>query len=182
MRIISGSRKGRKIKAPKTGLRPLSDRAKEALFNILAVKTPDSKFLDLFAGSGSVGLEALSRGASIAFFVEKNRKSVDVIRQNIKDLDFDDRTEVYSMDVDHSLKIFRNNNAKFDIIFLGAPYGSPDLGSALEFLGECGIINPSGVIIAEHRFKSVLKKRIGHLEQFREERYGETIFSFYKEV
>src|SRR3989339_82784 len=151
MRIIAGSRKGRKVEAPKTNLRPLSDQAKESLFNILINKVGDSDFLDLFAGSGSVGLEALSRGARLSIFVEKDRKAVETIRKNIEALDFFDRSEVYSLDVTSGLKILHKNNAKFDIIFVGAPYGSPDLIKALNFLGGSNMLKPNGVVIAEHR-------------------------------
>lgn len=181
MRIISGSRKGRKIEVPKTNLRPLSDQAKESLFNILMNKVPDCDFLDLFAGSGSVGFEALSRGARLSIFVEKDRKAVETIRKNIENLDFLDRCEVYLLDVFSAIKILYKNNAKFDIIFLGAPYGSPDLLKALQFLGDSGMLKPNGVLIAEHRFKSVLEDQVGVLNKVREERYGDTVFSFYKE-
>ena len=181
MRIISGSAKGRKIKVPKTTLRPLSDQAREALFNILAKIVPDSTFLDLFAGSGAVGLEALSRGATLSMFVEKERKAVEVIRQNIEELGFSDRSEVYSVDVLRALKIFQNNGAKFDIIFMGAPYGSPDLIKGLGILGESAFLNPNGIVIAEHRFKSKLEDSYGTIIKFREARYGDTVFSFYKE-
>lgn len=181
MRVISGSAKGRKIKVPKTNLRPLSDQAREALFNILAAKVPDCDFLDLFAGSGSVGLEALSRGARLSIFVEMHRKSVEVIRENLSDLGFSDRAEVFAIDVLRAIKIFTQKGAKFDIIFLGAPYGSPDLRKVLELIGNHKLLRPKGVIIAEHRFKSVLDDAFGNLTQFREERYGDTIFTFYKE-
>jgi len=180
MRIISGSARGRKIKVPKTTLRPLSDQARESLFNILAKLVPDSIFLDLFAGSGAVGLEALSRGAKLSMFVERERKAVEVIRENIEDLGFSDRSEVYSIDALRALKIFQKNNAKFDIIFMGAPYGSPDLAKALKFIGESGFLSPNGVLIAEHRFKSILEDVYGVLKKIREERYGDTVFSFYK--
>lgn len=182
MRIISGSARGRKIKVPKTSLRPLSDQAREALFNILAAKVPDCDFLDLFAGTGSVGLEALSRGARLSIFVEIHRKSVDVIRENLSDLGFSDRSEVFALDVLRGIKIFAQKEAKFDIIFLGAPYGSPDLKKALELIGSHKLLKPKGVLIAEHRFKSVLDDICGNLAKFREERYGDTIFTFYSSI
>lgn len=180
MRIIAGAAKGRIIKAPKTGLRPLSDQAREALFNILALLVGDSTFLDLFAGSGAVGLEALSRGARMAFFVERERKMVEAIRRNLDALSFNDRAEVFSLDVLSALKIFQKKGAKFDIIFLGAPYGSPDLINALEQIGGASILNLRGVVIAEHRAKTELAPKVGSLEKVRVERYGDTVFSFYK--
>lgn len=182
MRIIAGLAKGRKLKVPKTTLRPLSDQARESLFNILINKTADSVFLDLFAGSGAVGLEALSRGAKLAIFVEKDRKAVATIRENIHDLGFSDRSEVFSVDVSRALNIFQKNNGKFDIIFMGAPYGSPDLISGLKFIGEVGFLSPNGVLIAEHRHKTNLEEEYGSLKKIREQRYGDTVFSFYKET
>lgn len=180
MRIIAGTAKGRIIKAPKTGLRPLSDQAREALFNILAPVVGDSVFLDLFAGSGAVGLEALSRGARMAFFVENQRKMVEAIRNNLEVLSFSDRAEIFSLDVLSALKIFQKKDAKFDIIFLGAPYGSPDLLRALELIGGAKVLSFNNVVIAEHRAKTELDPKIGSLEKVRVERYGDTVFSFYK--
>ncbi|OGC15229.1 16S rRNA (guanine(966)-N(2))-methyltransferase RsmD, partial [candidate division WOR-1 bacterium RIFOXYB2_FULL_36_35] len=180
MRIISGSRKGRKLKVPKTDLRPLSDQAKESLFNILASDIPDSDFLDLFAGSGSVGIEALSREARLSIFVEKDRKAVSVIRENLEDLGLSDRAEVFAIDVFQALKILYKKQAKFDIIFLGAPYGSLFLLKSLQFLGEFNLLKPKGIIIAEHRAKSSLDGTIGYLDKLREHKCGDTLFSFYK--
>ena len=127
-----------------------------------------------------MGLEALSRGARLAIFVEKERKAVAAIRANIEALSFADRAEVYSLDVSSALKILQKNSAKFDIIFLGAPYGSPDLLKALTYLGEFNLLKQNGILIAEHRYKSNLEDRIGALIRIREERYGDTIFTFYK--
>ncbi|OGC19711.1 16S rRNA (guanine(966)-N(2))-methyltransferase RsmD [candidate division WOR-1 bacterium RIFOXYB2_FULL_37_13] len=180
MRIISGSCKGRKLKVPKTDLRPLSDQAKESLFNILAADVPDSDFLDLFAGSGSVGIEALSRGARLSIFVEKDKKAVSVIRENLEMLELSDRAELFLLDVLQALKILYKKRAKFDIIFLGAPYGSPFLLKSLQFLGEFNLLKPNGIIIAEHRAKSSLDGAIGHLDKLREHKCGDTLFSFYK--
>jgi len=180
MRVISGTAKGRTIKVPKTKLRPLSDQAKEALFNILMQKVPGSSFLDLFAGSGSVGIEALSRGAKTAFFVEHDRKSVAVIKENLQLLGFLDASEVFSLDVVKALKIFQKSNGKFDIIFIGAPYGSDALEKAMAFIGENSLLKENGVVVAEHRFKHFLEDSFGSIKKIREERYGDTLFSFYK--
>jgi 16S rRNA (guanine(966)-N(2))-methyltransferase RsmD len=180
MRVIAGIKKGKSLKSPKGKIRPLSDQAKESLFNILAPIVSGSYFLDLFAGTGSVGIEALSRGATLSIFVELDKKTVQVIRANLADCGFTDRSEVYALDVIRALRILKRKEAKFDIIFIGAPYGSPNLEKALEELAGGDLLKSEGVVIAEHRFKHDLPSEFGVLKQVREVRYGDTILEFYK--
>jgi len=184
MRIISGKAKGRRLKAPKLSkgrrLRPLTDRAKEALFNILGSKVVDANFLDLFAGTGAVGIEALSRGARVAFFVERDRKTVETIRENLKTADLYEAAEIYGLDVRRAIKLLNSKGAKFDIIFMGAPYDSPLLEESLKRLSETSLLRPEGVVIAEHRNKQVLAENFNNLSKFRDARYGDTILSFYR--
>jgi 16S rRNA (guanine(966)-N(2))-methyltransferase RsmD len=153
MRVISGKAKGRKLKSPKLSrgrrVRPLSDQAKEALFNILGAKVVDSHFLDLFAGTGAVGIEALSRGARISIFVELDRKVVATIRENLDITELGDSAEVYSLDVLRAIKVLDSKGAKFDVIFLGAPYGSPNLNKAMELISASGLVAPGGILVAE---------------------------------
>jgi 16S rRNA (guanine(966)-N(2))-methyltransferase RsmD len=139
----------------------------------------DSYFLDLFAGTGAVGIEALSRGAKLAFFVELNRKVAALIRQNLEAAAFADCAEVYAVDVIRSLNLLQAKGAKFDIIFLGAPYDSPLLEKALSKIAESEIVQASGVVIAEHRKQHVLQAEYGKLNLRRDARYGETVLSFY---
>ncbi len=171
------------MKGPKRGwrVRPLTDQVREALFNILGARVVDSSFLDLFAGTGAVGIEALSRGASIALFVEMNRQVVAMIRENIELAGFADRTEVYAVDVLRAINILRGKRASFDIIFLGAPYDSPVLEKALDKLAEASLLKPDGLLIAEHRKHQPVAQSYGRYEKCREARYGETMLSFYKE-
>jgi 16S rRNA (guanine(966)-N(2))-methyltransferase RsmD len=172
------------LKTPRQarGVRPLTDQARGALFNILAAKVPDAVFLDLFAGTGAVGIEALSRGAKIAIFVELNRPVVSLIRQNLELTGFSDRAEVYAVDVIRGLNLLHSKGAKFDIIFMGAPYDSPVLEKALNKLAETDLLNPDGILIAEHRKQQVLAEKYGGLSNFREARYGETVMTFYRMV
>jgi 16S rRNA (guanine966-N2)-methyltransferase len=182
LRVISGTARGKLLKVPKGNIRPLTERARAALFNILMNKVGESDFLDLFAGSGAVGIEALSRGARLAMFVEMDKKSVPVIWENLKSTGFSDRAEVFAVPVSHALKILDKKGAKFDIIFLGAPYGSSNLIDALKFIGDTVPLKEKGVVIAEHRFKYDPGDDYGSLKKFREERYGDTVFSFYSAV
>lgn len=179
MRVIAGTAKGKTLKSPKGNTRPLSSQAKEALFNILQNKISDSYFLDLFAGSGAVGIEALSRGATLSIFVELDKKTVQVIRDNLESCNFTDRTEVYVLDVVRALKILKRKEAKFDIIFIGAPYGSPNLERAVQELSDGTLLNPNGIVIAEHRKQHKLEDEYSALKIIRETRYGETVLKFY---
>lgn len=139
----------------------------------------ESYFLDLFAGTGAVGIEALSRGAKIAFFVELNRKVVALIRENLETAAFSDRAEVYAVDVIRALNLLDSKGAKFDIVFIGAPYDSPVLEKALNKISETGILKEDGVVIAEHRKQHQIADGYGGLKLFRENRYGETVLSFF---
>ena len=184
MRVIGGKAKGKKLKFPKLSknkkIRPLTDQAREALFNILVTQVEGCKFLDLFAGTGAVGIEALSRGAAISFFVEANKKVVDVIRDNLEITGFSDQSEVYSLDVLRAVKLFDNKKAAFDLIFIGAPYGSPILEETLKALSTASIINSKSIIIAEHRSNHKLSDSYNELKVYRESKYGDTVLSFYK--
>jgi len=183
MRVIAGKSKGKKLKYPKLAkgkVRPLTDQAREALFNILGERVPESYFLDLFAGTGAVGIEALSRGATLAIFVEVNKRVVQVIRENLEIAGVSDRAEVYSVDALRAIKILDSKKARFDVIFIGPPYGSPALEEAMEKISNCGVLNKDGIIIAEHRAKQNIKEEFGNLKLVRSNRYGDTRLSFYK--
>jgi 16S rRNA (guanine(966)-N(2))-methyltransferase RsmD len=169
------------LKTPRKarGVRPLTDQARGALFNILAGKAVDCSFLDLFAGTGAVGIEALSRGAKIAIFVELSRPMVSLIRENLELTGFSDHAEVYAVDVIRALNLLNGKGARFDIIFMGAPYDSPVLEKAINKLSETELLNVEGVVVAEHRKQHELQAVYGKLKSFREARYGETVLSFY---
>ncbi|MFA5839370.1 MAG: 16S rRNA (guanine(966)-N(2))-methyltransferase RsmD [Candidatus Margulisiibacteriota bacterium] len=168
------------MKVPPGNIRPLSSQAKEALFNILQTRIADCLFLDLFAGSGAVGIEALSRGATEAIFIELDKKSANIIRENCAACGFSKQAEVYATDVLQSLKILQRKESKFDIIFIGAPYDSPALEKVLLLIGDSDLLNQSGIVIAEHRKQHQLADKFGSLALFRQERYGETVFNFYE--
>ena len=184
MRVIGGTAKGRALKTALLGggkkIRPLSDQAKEALFNILAPVIEDCSFLDLFAGSGQVGIEALSRGAKICMFCEKEGRAVRVIKDNLELCGFSDRAEVFALDVLNAISVLERNKAVFDLIFIGAPYGQKILLDTLEKISESGILKGDGTVIAEHTKRQEVAQKYGGLKKFRENRYGDTVFSFYR--
>lgn len=150
------------------------------MFNILQGRTEGIRFLDLFAGSGAVGIEALSRGADQAVFVEHNRQAVRVIEQNLENTGLGRAAVIMAQEVGRALKLLRAQGKRFDIVFLGAPYDSPDLTQALEFLGEDSLISEDGLVIAEHRRQHKIAPEYGRLKSVRETRYGETVLTFFR--
>lgn len=183
MKVIAGLAKGKQLKFPKNSkgkrIRPLTSAAKEALFNILAPRISGSFFLDLFAGTGAVGIEALSRGAELAIFVELERKIADTIRQNLEITGFSDKAEIYNLDALKAIQLIDRNKGKFNIIFIGAPYGSSILEKALAGISVSQIVGQDGIVIAEHRSRDPVKDSYGGLIKYRDARYGDTMFSFY---
>lgn len=183
MKVLAGSAKGRNLKFPKLPqgkrLRPLTGQAKAALFNILVEENVDARFLDLFSGTGSVGIEALSRGAKLAFFVELERKVVETLRENLAMTGFSDRSEVLNLDVIKAISVIDRDGGKFDIIFIGAPYNNPILIEALKKISGTKILADKGILVAEHNTKTPVDEEYGNLKKFRDSRYGDTILSFY---
>lgn len=127
-----------------------------------------------------MGIEALSRGAGKAIFVELNRKAVSVIRQNLEETRLKEQAEVYAVDAVRALNLLGRKKSRFDIVFLGAPYDSPELEKAMEKIGGGDLLSSSGVVIAEHRKQHKLQEEYGKLKSVRETRYGETVLTFYE--
>jgi 16S rRNA (guanine(966)-N(2))-methyltransferase RsmD len=171
MRIIAGKARGRILKTTKgTKTRPTQDRVKEALFNIITPFVPGAYGIDLFSGTGNLGLEALSRGAEHFVFVEKNSKNIKVIKENIKNCDFIDKAVVYKSDVYEYLSISKE---KYDLILMDPPYGKDLVSKALEIISERGLVKRDGIIVIEHR----ANESIGVNTEFRffkEKIYGDT--------
>lgn len=150
MRVISGSARGLKLKAPEgLNTRPTTDRIKESLFNIIAADLYDSVFLDLFSGSGAIGIEALSRGARKAVMVDSDFKSIKVIKANLKAARVENRAEVLTCDVSSAISNIGKRNDKFDIIFMDPPYNRDFIKNTLEYIVKADILSDEGYIIAE---------------------------------
>jgi len=178
VRVISGIAKGKKLKAPLRA-RPLTDRVREALYNILRQRVLGSSFLDLFAGSGAVGIEALSRGARQSHFVEINRQACSIIRENLQATGFADQAIILNLDASKGVNLLARQQLKFDIIFVGAPYDSFELEQVLLKIAQEEILVPGGILIAEHRKQHLLLEEYGSLKAFRQANYGETVLNFY---
>jgi 16S rRNA (guanine(966)-N(2))-methyltransferase RsmD len=177
MRIISGKYKGRLIKMPK-GIRPTQDKVRKALFDILG-DIEGLSFLELFAGSGAVGLEAASRGAKKVIFVEKDWECLRRIQEVLSVIRLSGYPVIRS-DAIEAIKKLAKKTEKFDIIFMDPPYYGDLAKKTLQSLEACDILARSGLIIVQHFKKDDLPETLGVLSLFRQSRYGDTILSFYR--
>lgn len=177
MRVTGGTGKGRRLKAPPgPGVRPTSDKVKQALFNILGEKVAGAAFLDLFAGAGGIGIEALSRGAARVVFVDDSRRSLEVIQENIVQTGFGDRAEVVASRAEAYL---RRTTERFDVLFLDPPYAE-ELKPLLELISGAEVLRPDAIVLAEHFRKQPSPEKPGALTLYREAKYGDTVLAFYK--
>ena len=183
MRVITGQAKGRRLKAPKgMNTRPTSDRTKESLFNIIGDKVTKADILDLYAGTGALGIEALSRGADRAVFVEKDPSVVRIIMENLELTGFSGQAEVICRGADDAVGYFAAHAKNFDIIFLDPPYMRNMLQKTLETLAKYEIVAPGGWVITESSKLDLLPDKFGKLNKIRQEKYGDTVLSFYQEM
>jgi 16S rRNA (guanine(966)-N(2))-methyltransferase RsmD len=180
MRVIAGHAKGVQLVSPKgLFIRPLSDRAKEALFSLL--KDLHSKtFLDLFAGTGQVGIEALSRGVEWAAFVEKRKEAVRTIHENLRRTGLSSRAKVLLSDALDGLRRLSKEDNRFDIIFVGPPQFRGFIPKTMRKIQETNVLERSGLVIAQYSRHENIPKKIDRLEQVDERHYGDTVFGFFK--
>ncbi|MBZ5661738.1 MAG: 16S rRNA (guanine(966)-N(2))-methyltransferase RsmD [Acidobacteriia bacterium] len=182
MRVIGGKFRSRTLRSLKgLELRPSSDRLRETLFNILGQAVQGAVFIDLYAGTGAVGIEALSRGARSACFVERHAPAVALIRRNLDSLGIGREAEILAMDVLRGLKRLEARHVHADFIFLDPPYAAAEeYENVLEFLGDSPLLAPGGRVIAEHLKKCPLPERAGELELARVVTQGDAALSFYR--
>ena len=181
MRVVAGRIKGRRLKAPPgQRVRPTPAKVKEALFSILADHMVGARVLDLFAGTGGIGIEALSRGAEHVDFVEQHHGSLQTLRNNIKECGLASRTRIHRNNVLSFLRKMRSSITPFDIVFADPPYHTGILTKLLPLLSRGDMITRTDIMIIEHFHKINLPERIGHLYRFRADRYGDTVISFYR--
>jgi 16S rRNA (guanine(966)-N(2))-methyltransferase RsmD len=175
MRIIAGAYKGRNLKSPPSlEVRPTSDRLRETLFNVIAPRIEDVRFLDLCAGSGAVGIEALSRGASYATFVDRSRRSCTLIESNLKLCRVpEEQGEIYCAEAYEFLK---QTDSRWDIIYFDPPY-KDEYVRTLELVER--VLDDDGLLIAEHHHKTKLPDTVGKLHRARVLKQGDSALSFY---
>ena len=181
MRVIAGSARSVPLITPK-GLetRPTSDQIKETLFNMLQGYVEGSNFLDLFAGSGQIGVEALSRGAGRAVVIEQDKEALRIIIENINNLSLENKCRAYKNDVFRAIEILDRKNEKFDIIFMDPPYKENISAQTIEKISESNILSEEGIIISEHSTYEKLENTIGNFVKYDERDYNKKIISFYR--
>jgi 16S rRNA (guanine966-N2)-methyltransferase len=182
MRVIAGKYRSRVLKsAGKLRLRPTSDRLRETLFNVLGALVEESLFVDLFAGTGAIGIEALSRGAREAIFVESHPSGTRLIRQNLESLGIRAGAEVIEADAVRGLENLSARRLAADFVFLDPPYeNGEDYVRVLDFLDASHLIAPRGLVIVEHRNSMELPERFDRLECSRILEQGDAALSFYR--
>ena len=181
MRVITGSIKGQRLKTVRNrALRPTAGKVREALFDILRNEIPGSVFLDLYAGTGGVGIEALSRGAAHAIFVESNRAAFKALRQNIRHSGFETKAATFEMTAAQFIRSKALHHMRFDIFFLDPPYHGSELKKVLPLLIRSDMIKPEGLMIIEHFHKTDLESTIGLLRKRRTYVYGDSCLSVYQ--
>ena len=182
MRVIGGNARGRRLKVPRGHtLRPTAARVKEALFNILPHDLSGFKVLDLFAGTGNVTIEALSRGAGEGILVDSSAETGKVIRENLRRLNLIDRTKVWITPVARALRVLARRGETFDLIFLDPPYEYQWIDRTLKIIAQEGLLRTSGVLIAEHSIREKVEPRYGGLALNDQRRYGSTLLSFFRQ-
>src|SRR3954471_16461125 len=184
MRIIAGKYRSRQIQTvPGNDVRPTTDMLRETLFNVVAAARPieDTVWLDVYAGSGAVGIEALSRGAREAYFVESSRKAVAVIRKNIAALEIESGWEIVERDADAALRRLDSPAIACDVCFIDPPYAEEEkYEDTLGFLSQSQMIGPQSLVIAEHSKRYDPGDQVGALVRFRKLQQGDAVLSFYR--
>ncbi|MEE9543657.1 MAG: 16S rRNA (guanine(966)-N(2))-methyltransferase RsmD [Thermodesulfobacteriota bacterium] len=187
MRVVGGELKGRKLKTFKgSAIRPTTDKVREAVFNILSPLLPVTRALDLYAGTGAMGIEALSRGVKELFFVDTSPRAVSVIKDNLETLGLDSKTRVYKKDVKSAINSFSENGVLFDLIFIDPPYEAGLLMGTLGLIAgkndSDSILNPGGVIVTESSKRDPIDKESvpKSLELIDSRRYGDNQINIFR--
>jgi len=182
LRIIAGQFRGRKLQSlPGNDVRPTADKVKGALFNMIGPYFEGGKGLDLFAGTGSLGIEALSRGMEQVVFVDRHRLAIRLIQSNLRTLGLERQAEVYHLDAQSALRRFVQEGRQFDVVFLDPPYHLE--AAPLVWLQEAGeeqLLAPEAVVVLEHDARVAVPEEVGTLKQVKQRRYGHTMLTIYR--
>lgn len=183
MRIIAGKAKGHKLIPPATmETRPTLDRVKEAMFSMIQGYIPDAIVIDVFAGTGSLGLEAASRGAKQVYLVDKSSVTYPLLAENVKKLKFGDFCTTLNMDSYEALNRMVDNKVKFDIIFIDPPYCKEMIPEAIKIVQENGLLNNDGIIVTKIDTIEEIYKGYKNIMLSRSKKYGNTTVCFYNYV
>jgi len=180
VRVVAGEAKGRPLKAvPGKGTRPTTDKVKEAIFSMIGPFFDGGVALDLFAGTGGLAIESLSRGAERAIFVDADAKSIEVVRANLKATGFEKKSEVYRNDAERALKVLAKRDTAFDLVFLDPPYRMKNGDELLLRMEESGLLQPGAVIVLEYESSYEYPEAFGSFSLRRKAVYGDTAVSIY---
>lgn len=180
MRVIAGSARGRRLRAPAgADIRPTSDKVRGAIFNLLSARFPweGRRLLDLFAGTGALGIEALSRGAAVVTFVDTSSQALDLVRANLEACGFADQARVVRSKVPAFLRRLAEQGDTVDGVFLDPPYGEGLVAATLTSLAQAAILTPEAWVVVEHAADEALPDDLGHLELTRSWLYGKSAVS-----
>ncbi|RAR45100.1 16S rRNA (guanine(966)-N(2))-methyltransferase RsmD [Paenibacillus sp. MDMC362] len=181
MRVVSGSAKGRPLKSvPGTSTRPTTDKVKESIFSMIGPYFEGGALLDLFAGTGGLGIEALSRGMDRAVFIDVEPKSISTIKDNLRAARLEDRAEVYRNDAGRALKALEKRGYSFDLVFLDPPYRFKNGDELMLDMAERGLLQDSAVVVLEYESSYNYPEKFGDFCCFRTAKYGETAISIYR--
>ncbi|PGE19304.1 16S rRNA (guanine(966)-N(2))-methyltransferase RsmD [Bacillus toyonensis] len=181
MRVVSGKCKGHPLKAvPGNTTRPTTDKIKESIFNMIGPYFDGGTALDLFGGSGGLGIEAISRGIEKTIFVDRDSKAIKVIHQNLESCRIHEQAEVYRNDAERAVKALIKREMSFDLILIDPPYKDQKIVSLISVMDQHGLLHRDGLIMSEHGNDVVLPDSIGNLVKVRAENYGITAISIYK--
>ena len=180
MRVIAGKAKGIQLNTPEGMLtRPTTDRVKEALFSIIQFELPGARVLDLFGGTGQLGIEALSRGASNAVFVDSRREACQLIRSNLKKTHLEDQATVVQSDY---MEVLNRSTGLFEIVLLDPPYAEVFLENAIKKITEIDILQSGGIIVAERPFGKELPWEFEGFTRSRDYKYGKIMLTLYRKL
>jgi 16S rRNA (guanine966-N2)-methyltransferase len=186
LRVISGSARGRRLLSPPNyRIRPTADRVKESLFNILGNLTggfDQCRVLDVFAGSGNLGIEALSRGAAQAVFIDNHKDSVALILKNLRLLGFEERARVIEKEAIPALRYLEKREDPFHLVFIDPPYRLGLAEKVLDYLSTSGLIDEKAIVIAEFSAGEVIPSAFGALQEFDRRVYGDTSIALFHKV
>jgi len=179
LRIISGSLRGKKLHTVRgMKVRPTADRLRESIFNILSPRIHKAVVLDLFAGTGAFGIEAISRGAESAVFIDNSREALSVIARNIEACAFSNRTKIIKWDIARNLNCIKSFNQAFNLVFIDPPYSQGLINPSLLNLFKSGSLATGALVVLEHAAAEPLPAELGAFEIDDQRRYGKTLVSF----
>lgn len=179
VRVIGGERRGKRLLSVRgLATRPTADRVREAIYNIISSRVSGASVLDLFAGTGILGIEALSRGARFAIFIDNCRAPVDIIRKNLIACRFEARAKVIQQDIQRGLGWLKNEGSPFDLVFMDPPYQKMLIGSTLSLLFNSGTLSRDSLIVVEHSVAEPLAGIPPEFCRIDQRNYGKTLVSF----